>query len=74
MTASSKNRKPQIQDARPPLIRIYSQHLPTACYDTNHDTKPDTEAEGRSQVIEILVELVGIEPTTSSLRTMRSPS
>ena len=26
------------------------------------------------QVIEDLVELVGIEPTTSSLRTMRSPS
>ena len=26
------------------------------------------------QVIENLVELVGIEPTTSSLRTMRSPS
>jgi hypothetical protein len=26
------------------------------------------------QVIESLVELVGIEPTTSSLRTMRSPS
>src|SRR5438552_9953171 len=26
------------------------------------------------QVIEKLVELVGIEPTTSSLRTMRSPS
>ena len=24
--------------------------------------------------VEILVELVGIEPTTSSLRTMRSPS
>jgi integrase len=27
-----------------------------------------------SQVIENMVELVGIEPTTSSLRTMRSPS
>ncbi len=26
------------------------------------------------QVIENMVELVGIEPTTSSLRTMRSPS
>jgi len=25
-------------------------------------------------MIETLVELVGIEPTTSSLRTMRSPS
>ena len=27
-----------------------------------------------AEVIENLVELVGIEPTTSSLRTMRSPS
>ena len=26
------------------------------------------------QVVENMVELVGIEPTTSSLRTMRSPS
>jgi hypothetical protein len=26
------------------------------------------------QVLETMVELVGIEPTTSSLRTMRSPS
>ena len=26
------------------------------------------------QVLENMVELVGIEPTTSSLRTMRSPS
>ena len=29
---------------------------------------------GWLQVIENMVELVGIEPTTSSLRTMRSPS
>ena len=29
---------------------------------------------GRLQVIENMVELVGIEPTASSLRTMRSPS
>jgi hypothetical protein len=27
-----------------------------------------------AKVLEGLVELVGIEPTTSSLRTMRSPS
>jgi hypothetical protein len=43
-------------------------------HDTNNDAKPQTEAEGYSQVIESMVELVGIEPTTSSLRTMRSPS
>ena len=33
-----------------------------------------TRPGGHSQVIENMVELVGIEPTTSSLRTMRSPS
>ena len=43
-------------------------------YDTNSDTKPQSEAEGYSQVIENMVELVGLEPTTSSLRTMRSPN
>ena len=46
----------------------------TAGYDTIHDTK-GIEREGQvPQVVENLVELVGIEPTTSSLRTMRSPS
>ena len=43
-------------------------------YDTNNDTKSRSESEQLPQVIENLVELVGIEPTTSSLRTMRSPS
>jgi integrase len=42
--------------------------------DTNNDTKRRKEPEGAPQVIENMVELVGIEPTTSSLRTMRSPS
>ena len=46
----------------------------TTGYDTNHDTKPGEGARECSQVIENMVELVGIEPTTSSLRTMRSPS
>jgi len=43
-------------------------------YDTNHDTKQRGGAEAVPQVIENLVELAGIEPATSSLRTMRSPS
>jgi hypothetical protein len=42
--------------------------------DTNHDTKQEGVGRMPAQVIENLVELVGIEPTTSSLRTMRSPS
>ena len=46
----------------------------TGGYDTNDDTKQAVRAEHIPQVLENLVELVGIEPTTSSLRTMRSPS
>ena len=43
-------------------------------YDTNNDTKPEAMQEEIPQVVENMVELVGLEPTTSSLRTMRSPS
>jgi integrase len=43
-------------------------------YDTNNDTKLQRELEGIPQVVDCMVELVGIEPTTSSLRTTRSPS
>jgi integrase len=43
-------------------------------YDTIGDTKQHAAESVHPQVIENLVELVGIEPTTSSLRTMRSPS
>jgi hypothetical protein len=43
-------------------------------YDTNHDTKRGPDERAPPQVLENMVELVGIEPTTSSLRTMRSPS
>ncbi len=43
-------------------------------YDTNSDTKSSETPGQVPQVIEKMVELVGIEPTTSSLRTMRSPS
>jgi len=43
-------------------------------YDTNNDTKQPVRDAQFKQVIENMVELVGIEPTTSSLRTMRSPS
>jgi Phage integrase family len=46
----------------------------TRGYDTKHDTKQDAACPIPPQVIENMVELVGIEPTTSSLRTMRSPS
>ena len=45
-----------------------------AGYDTNNDTNREKGLEEIPQVIESLVELVGIEPTASSLRTTRSPS
>jgi integrase len=46
----------------------------TKGYDTTDDTKRDAIETIPPQVLENMVELVGIEPTTSSLRTMRSPS
>jgi integrase len=46
----------------------------TEGYDTNNDTKLQREMEGIPQVVESLVELSGIEPLASSLRTRRSPS
>jgi integrase len=41
---------------------------------TNHVTNRENSPEQVPQVIESMVELVGIEPTASSLRTTRSPS
>ena len=46
----------------------------TEGYDTNNDTKLRREMEGMPQVVDSVVELSGIEPLTSSLRTRRSPS
>jgi hypothetical protein len=43
-------------------------------YDTNNDTNLKREMEGIPQVVDYLVELSGIEPLASSLRTRRSPS
>ena len=43
-------------------------------YDTNNDTKLRGEMEGLPQVTDLMVELSGIEPLTSSSRTRRSPS
>jgi Phage integrase family len=43
-------------------------------YDTNNDTRLRKEMEGMPQIIDSMVELSGIEPLTSSLRTRRSPS
>ncbi len=43
-------------------------------YDTNNDTKAHRELKGMPQVVDCMVELSGIEPLASSLRTRRSPS
>jgi hypothetical protein len=56
-----------------PLEQADSGHK-AGGYDTNNDTNQVGEGKQVTQVIENMVELVGIEPTTSSLRTMRSPS
>jgi hypothetical protein len=43
-------------------------------YDTNNDTNTRKEMNGMPQVVDYMVELSGIEPLASSLRTRRSPS
>jgi Phage integrase family len=43
-------------------------------YDTNRDTKRVAAETIPPQVLDNMVDLAGIEPATSSLRTMRSPS
>jgi hypothetical protein len=43
-------------------------------YDTNSDTKVRPDLPFMPQIVDSLVELSGIEPLTSSLRTRRSPS
>ena len=43
-------------------------------YDTNYDTNTCKEMERMPQVFDFMVELSGIEPLASSLRTRRSPS
>jgi hypothetical protein len=46
----------------------------TKGYNTNNDTKVPSSLPFMPQVVDSLVELSGIEPLTSSLRTRRSPS
>ena len=46
----------------------------TGGYDRNNDTTRNRADTLSPEMLENMVELVGIEPTTSSLRTMRSPS
>jgi integrase len=46
----------------------------TEGYDTNHDTNVPLDSTPMPYVIESMVELSGIEPLTSSLRTRRSPN
>jgi hypothetical protein len=43
-------------------------------YDTNHNTIMMSLGRQVPQVIENLVELVGLEPTTSAVRLLRSPN
>jgi hypothetical protein len=59
---------------RAALDALATKRTPEAGYVTNPVTTRRNEPEDRPEVIEGMVELVGIEPTTSSLRTMRSPS
>jgi integrase len=52
----------------------YDSRRTSEGYDTTNDTNFHREMSGISQTVDSLVELSGIEPLTSSLRTRRSPS
>jgi hypothetical protein len=43
-------------------------------YDTSNDTNDHIVEQALPQVVDLMVELSGIEPLASSLRTRRSPS
>ncbi len=66
------------QDAKRDAVNILSRKAPqrhsSESYGTNHGTKPVSVDSVPLYVIDSLVELSGIEPLTSSLRTRRSPS
>jgi integrase len=66
------------QDAKREAVNVLSRKAPqghgSASYGTNHGTKPASGDSVPAYVIDSLVELSGIEPLTSSLRTRRSPS
>ena len=66
------------QDAKRDAVNILSSPTPRRpspeSYGTNHGTKPVSVDLVPSYVIDSMVELSGIEPLTSSLRTRRSPS
>ena len=63
-----------MQAKRAALDGLATGRVEMSSYDTKTVTKRGAVRVDRSQVPENMVELVGIEPTTSSLRTMRSPS
>ncbi len=70
----------RIEAKRKALDALSSGHAADALrgsdggYDTKNDTKQGGAGEQVPEVIKNMVELVGLEPTTSSLRTMRSPN
>jgi hypothetical protein len=61
-------------DALSTRPQVVNSKIESTGHVTNHVTNREKRLEQVSQLLEDLVELVGIEPTTSSLRTMRSPS
>jgi len=82
--ADAKSVQGQMRHSRSSTtMDIYAQIVPVAQrhaldklsrFVTNVTNCDQPAEEKTPQLLENLVELVGIEPTTSSLRTMRSPS
>ena len=60
--------------AKRQALDALDQRQPRAGYSTNYSTESESKLSEVPQVLDFMVELSGIEPLTSSLRTRRSPS
>jgi integrase len=61
-------------DAKRSALNALSSRGKLEGYGTNDDTNTDTGSQARVQVIENMVDVAGLEPAASSLRTRRSPN
>ena len=61
-------------DAKRSALDALSTRIGTAGYDTNHVTNPDFNDASTEKLLKTMVDVRGLEPLTSSLRTRRSPN
>ena len=61
-------------DAKRSALNALSSRGKAEGYGTNDDTNTDTGSQAKLQVVENMVDVAGLEPAASSLRTRRSPN